>query len=166
MKELPMNIHAEIDHKSDLLWFGNSLVAIKVASSSGDDRICVMEQWLPYGDETPLHVHHREDEIFHLMEGQMRFRVGDRELVARAGDTLLAPKGVPHCFRVESPEGSHCLTITKGNDFETMVRTMSRDAERPELPLATQLTPEMIAELTACCARNHIDIMGPPLSVL
>jgi len=161
-----MNIHAEIDHEYDFLGFGNSLVSIKVSSSSGEDGMCVIEQWLPYGDETPLHVHHREDEIFHLMEGQMRFRVGDKELVARAGDTLLAPKGVPHCFRIESPEGVHCLTVTRGNDFEAMVRTMSRNADRSELPLAVQPTPEMIAELTACCARNHIDIIGPPLSAL
>jgi quercetin dioxygenase-like cupin family protein len=161
---MPMNMHIETASKTGLLWFGNTLVSIKVPSSSGADGICVMEQWMPYGDAPPFHVHHREDEIFHLIEGEMRFRVGEHELVARRGDTVLAPKGIPHGYRVESHDGVHVLTITKGTDFEAMVRAMSRAADYPGLPPATEPSPEIVERLTACCALNHIELMGPPLA--
>ncbi|WP_281040992.1 cupin domain-containing protein [Rhizobium sp. BK068] len=112
----------------------------------------------------PLHVHHREDAVFHLLEGEMRLQIGDRNVHAGAGQTLVAPKGIPHSFRIESAAGAHCLTITRGDDFETMLRQASRIADKPELPAATAPSPEMIDALTRCCAENNIAIVGPPLA--
>jgi uncharacterized cupin superfamily protein len=119
---------------------------------------------MPWGETPPLHVHHREDEVFHLLDGEMRFQIGQREVHASAGQTLVAPKGIPHSFRVESVAGAHCLTITRGDDFETMLRQTSRVADRAELPAATAPSPEIIDALTRCCAENYIAIVGPPLS--
>ncbi|TIS67289.1 MAG: hypothetical protein E5X11_08275, partial [Mesorhizobium sp.] len=64
---------------------------------------------------------------------------------------------------VESPQGAHTLTVTRGSDFETMVRLASRPAERPDLPQPGAPTPEMMATLTRLCAENGIDIVGPPM---
>lgn len=158
-----MNMRIEIDAGRELRWFGNTLVSVNLSSSAGADGIAVIEHWMPFGEAPPLHVHHREDEIFHILNGEMRFRVGDRERVARAGETVLAPKGIPHAFRVESPLGARCLTITRGADFESMLKAASRPASRPDLPEATAPTPEMIDMLVRICAENLIDIVGPPL---
>src|SRR5690606_34703459 len=102
MKGLFMNMRVEIAAGSEMLWFGNTLVVVNLSSASGKDGISVVDHWMPYGEAPPLHIHHNEDEVFHLLEGTMRFRVAERELVAHAGQTVLAPKGIPHCFRVES----------------------------------------------------------------
>ncbi len=147
----------------ELLWFNNTLVAIQVSSADGEDGICVIEHRQPYGDSAPLHVHRNEDEVFHILEGRIRFVVDGRERIASAGETVLAPKGRPHTYRVESPEGAHTLTVTRGSAFETMVRKASRTAERPELPPAAVPTPEMIETLKRLCAENGIDIVGPPM---
>ncbi|MDG4883077.1 cupin domain-containing protein [Mesorhizobium sp. WSM4884] len=147
----------------ELLWFNNTLVAVQVSSADGEDGICVIEHRLPYGDSPPLHVHRNEDEVFHILEGRMRFVIDGRERIASVGGTIIAPKGLPHTYRVESPDGAHTLTVTRGSDFETMVRQASRPAERPELPQPTVPTPEMIATLTSLCAENGIDLVGPPL---
>lgn len=158
-----MNMRIEIHAGRELRWFGNTLVSVNLSSSAGADGIAVIEHWMPFGEAPPLHVHHREDEIFHILEGEMRFRVGNRELVARAGETVLAPKGIAHAFRVQSAIGARCLTITRGADFETMLRAVSRPASHPDLPEATAPTPEMIDMLVRICAENQIDIVGPPL---
>jgi len=158
-----MNMRIDADASSELRWFGNTLVSVNLSSSAGADGISVIEHWMPFGDATPLHVHHREDEIFHILEGEMRFRIGDRDITARAGETLLAPKGVPHAYRVESVLGARCLTIMKGSDFETMVKAASRPAAHPDLPEAMAPTPDMIDMLVRICAENRIDIVGPPL---
>ena len=147
----------------ELLWFNNTLVAIQVSSADGDDGICVIEHRQPYGDSAPLHVHRNEDEVFHILEGRIRFVVDGRERIASAGETVLAPKGLPHTYKVESQEGAHILTVTRGLDFETMVRKASRPAERPDLPPMAAPTPEMIAALTRLCAENGIDLVGPPM---
>ncbi|WP_189510686.1 MULTISPECIES: cupin domain-containing protein [unclassified Mesorhizobium] len=147
----------------ELLWFNNTLVAIQVSSADGEDGICVIEHRLPYGDSAPLHVHRNEDEVFHILEGRIRFIVDGRERVAGAGETIIAPKGLPHTFKVESAEGARTLTVTRGSDFETMVRKASRPAERPDLPPLSHPTPEMIAALTRICGENGIDIVGAPM---
>ena len=147
----------------ELLWFNNTLIIIQISSADGEDGTCVIEHRLPHGDSPPLHVHRNEDEVFHVLEGRMRFLINGHERMVGAGETFIAPKGVPHTYRVESPEGAHTLTVTRGPDFETMVRKASRPAERPDLPPTAAPTPEMIERLARLCAENGIDLVGPPI---
>lgn len=148
----------------ELLWFNNTLVAIQLSSKDSVDGVCVIEHRLPHGDSPPLHVHRNEDEIFHILGGRLRFLINGHERIACAGETIVAPKGLPHTYQVVSPEGAHTLTITRGSEFETMVRLASRPAARPELPPLSQPSPEMIEALTRLCAGNGIDLVGSPLS--
>lgn len=145
-------------------WFLDTLVTIRVSHDAGADGISVIEFHAPYGDSPPLHVHRSEDELFHVLDGVMRLRVGDDEVVASAGAIHLAPQGVPHTYRVESSDGARWLVTTTGGDFETLVRATSRPAEREGLPApAGPPTPEQQAVLAAACAANGIELVGPPL---
>jgi uncharacterized RmlC-like cupin family protein len=163
LERIDMTIHPRTLPSTELLWFRGTLVNIQLSCRSGVDGIGVMEQWLPFGESAPLHIHRNEDEVFHILEGTMRFRIGGKDKIAHAGETVLAHKGIPHTFRVESPEGARCLVITSGGDFENMIREMSEPARGRELPPHVEPTPEMIKALTEACARNGIDIVGPPL---
>jgi quercetin dioxygenase-like cupin family protein len=62
----------------------------------------VLESLAPHGDSPPLHIHHTEDEVFHVIAGELRFQLDDQDVRLAPGETLLAPKGVPHTYRVES----------------------------------------------------------------
>ena len=144
-------------------WFLNTLVRIRVSATAGKDSMCVIEHWAPPGDSPPLHIHRNEDEIFYILEGECRFRVEDSELRAGPGDTLIAPKGVRHTYRVES-KGGHFLTVTRGSDFERFVHVLGRPAERIELPPQSgPPSAEAIAQLTSVAASYGIDLCGPPL---
>jgi quercetin dioxygenase-like cupin family protein len=149
---------------TEQLWFLNTLHTVRVRHGEGEDGISVMETLAPHGDSPPLHVHRTEDEIFHVLEGELRMRAGDTELRIGAGETILAPKDVPHTYRVESPAGARWLVITRRGDFERFVRAQSRPAERAELPPPeTPPTPEQ-TEALAAAARDHgIELVGPPL---
>ena len=59
----------------------------------------------------PLHVHHADDEAWHVVSGALRFRFGNGELIARAGSTVLVPAGVPHTFGNAGPEPSRYIII-------------------------------------------------------
>lgn len=144
--------------------FKGTLVALRMSSNDNGDAISVIEHKMPYGEAPPLHIHHTEDEIFHILCGRMRFEVGGEIIIGNAGDILVAPKGIPHRFVVESVEGAHCLTIMKGRDFETMVLEMSAPAAEEFTPVLMEPTPGMIEALTAAAARNSIEIIGPPLA--
>jgi quercetin dioxygenase-like cupin family protein len=149
---------------TEQLWFLNTLHTVRVRHDEGEDGISVMETLAPHGDSPPLHVHQTEDETFHVLEGELRVRAGDTEVKIRAGETILAPKGVPHTYRVESREGARWLVITRRGDFEHFVHALSRPAERPELPAAQgPLTPEQANALAAAAREHGIELVGPPL---
>lgn len=46
---------------------------------------------------------HAYDEVFVILEGNVRFRVGDEEVVATGGDILVGPANVPHAFENIGP---------------------------------------------------------------
>lgn len=153
------------DDSLEHLWFLNTRVIVRVRHTDGEDGLSVLEHHAPYEDSPPLHVHCNEDEVFHVLEGELRFLTGDKDARAAAGETLLTPKGVPHTYRVESPGGARWLTIMRGGDFEGFVRAFSRSAERRGLPNASgPPTPEQAEALARACLRHGIELVGPPLS--
>jgi len=145
------------------LWFLNTFVTVRVSEKDGQDGISILENRVPYGDSPPLHIHHTEDEIFHILEGEVLFKIGEQEHRLGTGETFIAPKGVPHTYRVESPLGGRWLTVTVKGDFEHLVRAMARPAERLELPEpAGELSDEAIQILTETAAQYKIEVVGPP----
>jgi quercetin dioxygenase-like cupin family protein len=150
---------------TEQFWFLDSLVTVRVGHDQGEDGISVLERLAPHGDSPPLHVHRTEDELFHVLDGELRVRAGDEEVLVDAGGSILAPKGVAHTYRVESPDGARWLVITTGGDFERFVRELSRRAERPGLPSPQgSPTPEQEAALAGAARQHGIEFVGPPLS--
>ncbi|HEX7180508.1 MAG TPA: cupin domain-containing protein [Thermoanaerobaculia bacterium] len=149
----------------EYLWFLNTLVRIRVSHAEGADGLSVIENWAPYADSPPLHIHHTEDELFHVLEGEFRFILGGEEHRAGPGELILTPRGVPHTYRVESPAGGRWLVVTTHGDFERFVRDLSRPAAGPELPMpAGPPTPEEAQALGALAMRHRIELVGPPLA--
>ena len=147
------------------LWFLNTLVQIRVAHEEGADGLSVIENWAPFADSPPLHVHLTEDELFLILEGEFRFVAGGDERRAGPGATVLTRKGIPHTYRVESASGGRWLVITTRGDFERFVRELSRPAEAPRLPAgAGSPSSAEVRALEAVAARHHIQLVGPPLA--
>lgn len=150
--------------KSTAYWFLDTHVQVRISGDENADGISVLEHHAYYGDSPPLHIHHTEDEVFIVLEGEFRFVIGDSEHRLQPGETLLAPKGVPHAYRVESPQGGKWLTVTTGHDFENFVKAVSRPAEGMALPERHgPPSEEFKRQLAAASARYHIEIVGPPL---
>lgn len=74
----------------------------------------VIQDWRAEGlarEVAPLHVHHADDEAWHVVSGALRFRFADEEVIARAGATVLVPAGVAHTFGNAGPEPSRYIII-------------------------------------------------------
>jgi quercetin dioxygenase-like cupin family protein len=149
--------------KPEQLWFLNTLVTIHAAMAEGG--MTVFEHHAPYGDSPPLHVHAGEEEIFHVISGELRLHLDGRDLRLRAGETFRAPRNVAHTYLVVSQGGARFLTLTCGGDFERLVRAMGRPAVHDGLPPAADApTPEQVAALADACLANGIALVGPPLT--
>lgn len=141
------------------LWFIDGLVRIRVSGEETEGRYSVLEVHTPEGDMPPLHVHHEEDEVFHVVEGDVILFVPGTEVSLTAGDTFRVPRGVPHTYRVESPT-ARWLVFCAPARFDAFVRAVSGPADADELPpRGRPIDPEGFA---AEAARHGIELLGPP----
>jgi quercetin dioxygenase-like cupin family protein len=104
---------------------------------------------MPPRDMPPLHVHHTEDEGFLVLDGELTLFLPGREQTVRAGEFVLAPRGVPHAYRIgDAP--ARVLVLSRPGGFERFVA---------EVAALDDLSP---ATLGATAARHDIEILGPP----
>ena len=104
----------------------------------GGDGISILESRAPFRHSPPLHVHHTEDEVFHLLEGEMVLLVDGATRRVHAGETHLAPKGVPHTYRVMSDRARWLLAL-------------DHEADSVALPTPLRLTCCAHAVIVATC---------------
>ena len=150
--------------QNEFLWFLNTLVRIRISCTEGTAGLSVIEHQVPHGDSPPLHSHRTEDELFHILEGEFRFQLGDAEQHAGPGAMLLVPRGAIHSYRAESESGGRFVTVTTGRDFEHFVRALGRPATSIELPPPSgPPSPEALEALTGLGAAHGIVFHGPPL---
>ena len=89
-------------------WFG-TLAVIKTTAAETGGQLTIIDVTNPPGSEAPLHVHHRDDEGFWILEGDATFEVGDTTIEASAGDYLFGPRDPAplHRRRVGLPDALH-----------------------------------------------------------
>jgi mannose-6-phosphate isomerase-like protein (cupin superfamily) len=78
---------------------------------AADGRSFSVHEW--GGDGPPeLHVHHEDDEAWHVLEGALSFRFLDREVLAPAGSTVFVPAGVAHTYRESGGPARYLVVLT------------------------------------------------------
>ncbi len=75
-------------------WFG-ALAEIKASAADTGGQLTIIEVTSHPGTEAPLHVHHRDDEAFWILEGDVTFEVGGETIEASVGDYVFGPRGIP-----------------------------------------------------------------------
>ena len=130
-------------------------MTVKLSSAATDGLYFLAVEKTPPGVGPALHVHHQQDELFHVLEGHYRFQVGAQRIDAPAGTTAAVPRGTPHAFVNLSDTPSRLLfVLTPGLDAEGFFRALSR------LP---QDSPPEPVELARIGAEYATEFVGPPL---
>jgi quercetin dioxygenase-like cupin family protein len=93
------------------------------------------------GGSVPPHVHQREEETFHVLEGEIELWCGGHTTRLRAGDSYFAPRGVPHSPRVVSEGPARLLVAITPAGFERAFRDID------QLTAKNEATPERVAAL-------------------
>jgi mannose-6-phosphate isomerase-like protein (cupin superfamily) len=57
------------------------------------------------------HIHHAEEEAWYVLSGEVIFRIGDDEVIAKPGSFVLAPRGKAHSFGNEHDEPARFLEL-------------------------------------------------------
>lgn len=135
-------------------------MTLKAGGGGSEAGWTFLEAQLRAGHAPPLHLHEHEDEAFYLLEGFMRFRCGDEEFDANAGDFVFVPRGTPHAFRV-GPDGARALQAATADGLARFIEAAGEPAPRRELPPSDEVDMDRIS---AIAAQHDMVVVGPPLS--
>jgi len=74
-------------------------VCIKAHTGNTNGSLSVLELVIQPKSGPALHLHHREDELWYVLEGDFRFKAGDALFRVSTGGMAFGPRGTPHCFQ-------------------------------------------------------------------
>lgn len=146
--------------EGEALWAFGGLALLKSTASTTGGRVMVSEQRAPRGCGSPLHVHHREDEWFYVIDGELTFWVGGQIIAAPAGSFVYGPRDIPHTFDVVS-EQARFLLVTEPAGFEDFMRAAGQPAPALVIPPPPGEPPDL-AQMTSLAAQYGVEILGPP----
>lgn len=144
-----------------LLWTFNMLMDVKAAAEETGGALTVIDSWLTPDANPPMHIHHDADESFFVLEGEVEFFLdGAPSRLARPGDFVFGPRGVPHRFEVRTPEARMLVLATPGG-AEHFFAELGVPAEAAVLPVPQ--APD-VARAVSVAAQHAIEILPPRAS--
>jgi len=131
---------------------GISTIAFKVAAQNPSDPF-ILENTFQAKGGPARHLHYEQDEWFYILEGEFQFEVGTQRFRLQEGETLLAPRRVPHVWAfVGEGRGRILIAFLPAGKMEAFFRTVTRANAMPPQD------PELW--------RTHgMELLGPPLPV-
>jgi quercetin dioxygenase-like cupin family protein len=122
------------EEEGEAFWVLGMLETIKISRDDTAGQYGLVEIVVPTGLGSPWHVHPDEDEWFYVLDGEFTFYVGDARLSLPAGSFAFGPKGVPHTFIAELPEGGKALVGFQPCLFEGFIREVGEPAPERVVP--------------------------------
>src|SRR5918998_397523 len=133
-------------------WWLGGLATVKATGKETDGRYTLVEVLEPEGEQ-PFHVHHREDEGFWVLEGELTVEVGEETINASPGSFVFGPKDIPHRYTVESGP-ARMLFLLSPAGFEEFIYATSEPAKERTLPPSEGEPSEAEMEQLGAVARQ------------
>jgi quercetin dioxygenase-like cupin family protein len=132
---------------------------VKIGSEQTEGRLFQLLCKDRRGGAPPLHIHHREDETFYVIAGEITFFIGDQRIDATAGDFVFAPKDVPHAFLVTSDRADYLASFSPAGAEQFFAEVAQPVVPGEPAPPPSAPDPEEFARIAASYG---IEIVGPP----
>ena len=140
---------------------GGDEIAVLATSAQTGGALFAVQMRMPPGGGPPVMHRHQPGEVYHVLEGEFAFYVGDgrdrvgsvRRFAAGPGEVVPLAGDVPHMIRNESGADAVAFVVhAPGPPMEGFIRAAAA--------LAAQGAPSMDMVL-AVAAENGIELLGP-----
>jgi quercetin dioxygenase-like cupin family protein len=125
-------------------------VLLAGASDTGGSAAFVLHPLAPRALGSPVHTHRHEDEWSFVLEGEVGVQLGNDVHVARPGDLVLKPRGVPHAFWNAGDVPARLLEVITPGGFEGYFERLSE--------ILTVPGPPDLAALGAVAAEHGLEV--------
>jgi quercetin dioxygenase-like cupin family protein len=108
--------------RSSRYYFDVGIGSVCLSGADTGGAYCLLEIGLAPGMGVPRHTHTREDEVYFVLVGELEVTVGDETYILKPGDSLMAPRGIPHQLRNSGAVENHYLLLFSPSGFEEFLR--------------------------------------------
>lgn len=131
---------------------GISVIDFKVTPQDSGGLLIIENTFHAKGGPA-RHLHYDQDEWFYAVEGQFIVEVGEKRFTLNPGDSLLAPRTMPHVWaHVGESRGRMLIAFMPAGKMEAFFREVTKaDAMPPQDPALWRV--------------HGMDLLGPPLSL-
>ena len=109
-------------------YFDVALGSILLSSEDTGGTYCLLDLRVAPGKGVPRHIHMREDEAYFVLSGELEASVGNKTFVLKPGETLMAPRNIPHQLRNSGKVANHYLIMFSPAGFEEFLKATSLPA--------------------------------------
>lgn len=133
----------------------SNVLDVKVSGADTEGDLAFFEQTsLSQGRGTPFHVHDSQDEIFYVLQGSYKFKVGEKIYDLVQGESIFLPRQVPHAWTQKETTGKMLVILQPAGKLEDFFVTMAALDHEPSKE-----------EVNAMFSANGMKVVGPPLKL-
>lgn len=149
----PVNlIAAGEDQFGEHRGLGVSAITFKVTPTDSNGLFIIENTFHEKGGPS-RHLHYNQDEWFYAVEGQFILEVGDKRFRLKPGDSLLAPRKIPHVWAYTGGVcGRMLIVFMPAGKMESFFREVTKANAMPPQD------PEL-------WRAHDMELLGPPLKV-
>lgn len=147
-----IRVNAGEDRFGEYRGLGVSHIDFKVVPQDSND-ILILENIFHTKGGPARHLHHDQDEWFYCIAGTFAIEVGSERTILQPGDSLLAPRKIPHVWAYIGEEETHgriMITFMPAGSMEDFFREVTKANAMPPLE-------------SALWSRHGMELLGPPL---
>jgi mannose-6-phosphate isomerase-like protein (cupin superfamily) len=133
--------------------FGSLPIDVKFSGADTAGNLLLIEQIDDKKGGPPRHVHHRQDEWFYVVHGVYVIEVGEERFELESGDSVLAPRGIPHVWaHMGDSIGRLLIGFQPAGEMEAFFAASTKLDGIPAGP-----------DLARLFSEHGMELLGPPL---
>jgi len=144
---------------NESVWYNGSLLTFLATGEDTQGKFALIELIGTKASVPPPHIHHREDEAFYILEGEITASVGGQTIKAGPGGFVFLPRDVMHSFTADT-EQVRILVLLAPAGFEGYFKDCSVPATAMTLPPPDASQPE-IQKLISVAANYGLEFVLP-----
>jgi len=130
----------------------------KVSAKDTGGALCMFDTVRHEKGGPALHLHYNQDELFYVIKGEFRIKVGNDVFDLKPGDFAFAPRMIPHTFaKTSDGDGQMLVGFQPAGSMEDFFSRMSKFGRN--IPANQQQVMKQL------WADHGMKVIGPPLPV-
>ena len=141
------------------LWLLGGLYEVKTTAEETGGAMTVMEMTLPTGAAPPPHTHPGGEAVY-VLEGNIRYHIGDDVVEAETGSFFSIPEGTLEWFEPTGDTPARLLVIYTPGGIDKFFTEVAEPASVREIPPPSDSSPDL-ERIVSVASQYGMEIVPP-----